>query len=106
LKSIYLTPQNNDISSPRVQNKTVSAPRVLDKTATRLRTILEENEIFPNGTEIIKMFKKKLYQGAVTSHDEETDLYRIDYSDGDWEEMNRKQVNKFRCLDTAKDRMK
>jgi hypothetical protein len=39
-------------------------------------------------------------------YNEETELYRIDYVDGDWEEMNCKQVKKFKCLDTEKDQMK
>jgi hypothetical protein len=106
LRSIYSTPTTNGISSPRVPNKAVSVLRVLNTNTNRLRTILEENEISPNGTEIIKKFKEQLYRGAVTSHDEETNLYRIDYADGYWEEMNQKQVNKYKCLDTAKDRMK
>jgi hypothetical protein len=60
-----------------------------------------------NGTEIMKKINgNNVYQGAVTSHNEETDLYRINYADGDWEEMNQRQVSKFRCLDTVKDRMK
>jgi hypothetical protein len=100
LKSIYLSPRNvpsrrvvgTDIPSPRVQTG-VSTPRVLNRTTNRLRSILEENEIFPTSTEIMKKFKgNKIYRGQVTSHDEETDLYSIDYTDGDWEEMNRKQV--------------
>jgi hypothetical protein len=70
-----------------------------------LRSILEENEIFPNGTEIMKKLKgNKIYRGHVTSHNEDSDIYRIDYTDGDWEEMNRKQVNKYKCPDSEKDR--
>jgi hypothetical protein len=104
LQSIYLSPRNDE-SSPRVLKKTDSVPRVLNRTTNRLRTILEENEIFPNGTEIMKKFNgSNIYRGKVTSHNEETDLYRIDYTDGDWEEMNRKQVNKYKCPDSEKDR--
>jgi hypothetical protein len=69
----------------------VSAPRVLNRITNRLRSILEEDECFENGTEIMKTFNgNQVYRGIVTSYNEETDLYRIDYVDGDWEEMNRK----------------
>jgi hypothetical protein len=44
-----------------------------------------------------------VYQGPVTSHNKETDIYRTDYADGDWEEMNQNQISKFLCLDTMKD---
>jgi hypothetical protein len=37
-----------------VQNNAVTTPRVLNSTTNRLRSILEETEIFPNGTEIMK----------------------------------------------------
>jgi hypothetical protein len=40
----------------------------------------------------------------VTSHDEGTDIYRINYTGGDWEEMNRKQVKKYKCPNSEKDR--
>jgi hypothetical protein len=78
---------------------------VLNRTTTRLRSILEENETFPNGTEIMKKFKgKKIYRGHVTSHNKDRDIYRIDYTDGDWGEMNRRQVKKYKCPDLEKDR--
>jgi hypothetical protein len=89
LRSIYLSPRDEpsrkvvetNITSPRVQTG-VSAPRVLNRTTTRLRSILEENEIFPNGTKIMKKFKgNKIYRGHVTSHNEDRDIYRIDYTD-------------------------
>jgi hypothetical protein len=103
LQSIYLSPR--DESSLRVPN-TVTAPRVLNRTTNRLRSILEEDEeIFKNGTEIMKNFNgNNIYRGQVTSHDEDTDIYRIDYTDGDWEEMNRKQVKKYKCPDSEKGR--
>jgi hypothetical protein len=106
LQSIYLSPRDvpsrrvveTDIPSPRVQTG-VSSPRVLSRTTTRLRSILEENEIFLNGTEIMKKIKgNKIHQGQVTSHDEDREIYRIDYTNGDWEEMNRKQVNRIPAL--------
>jgi hypothetical protein len=105
LQSIYISPREigADIASPRVQHIAVTTPRVLNSTTNRLRSILEKNEIFPNGTEIMKKLNEnKIYRGTVTSYNEETELYRIDYVNGDWEEMNRKQVNKFKCLDTQK----
>jgi hypothetical protein len=114
LKSIYLSPRDipsqrvvgTNIASPRVQN-TVSGPKVLNRTTNRLRSILEENKIYPDGTEIMKQFNgNKIYRRTVTSHNEERDLYRIDYDDGDWEEMNQKQVKKIICLDTEKDQVK
>jgi hypothetical protein len=52
LKSIYLSPQ--DKPSQKASGLDVSVPRVLNKTTNRLRTILEENEIYPNGTEIME----------------------------------------------------
>jgi hypothetical protein len=48
-----------------VQNNAVITPRVLNSTTNRLRSILEENEIFPNGTEIMKKFNgNKIYRGS------------------------------------------
>jgi hypothetical protein len=82
----------SDISTSRVKT-TVPVPRVLNRTINRVGSILEENKIYPNRTEIMEEFNgNKIYQGTVTSYNEETALYRINYVDGEWEEMNRKQV--------------
>jgi hypothetical protein len=55
LKSIYLSPREVGANIASRKNA-VTTQRVLNSTTNRLRSIPEENEIFPNGTEIMKKF--------------------------------------------------
>jgi hypothetical protein len=49
------------------------------------------------GTKIKKKFGKNIYTGTVTAYDKTAQLYYVEYSDGDSEEMTAKEVQKYKC---------
>ena len=59
--------------------------------------ISEEQEVFPLGTTVRKKFNRFTHIGRIIKYDEEKEWYTIEYQDGDWEEMNAKEVSRYKC---------
>ena len=93
--------QNGVETKPPQPKKTKqhAVPRVEEKSKTKER--------HPNGTIILRKFGGKIHKGEVKRYNEERKFpYWIDYDDGDSEELNHKQVTRYKSIDTAMDPIK
>lgn len=57
---------------------------------------IAEIEPHPVGTQVCKTFSGKTYRGQITRYDNNNELYWIDYKDGDHEELDWEQVEKYK----------
>ena len=108
LKMIFQPPQRNDTrntaSPPRVSDTATSqAPRVLRSDTARRQSprVLETNKMLDNviinQTQVKKKFGRHVFTGTVTKYDQKANLYFIEYTDGDCEEMTEKNIQKYQC---------
>eukprot|EP00978_Attheya_sp_CCMP212_P015891 scaffold41124_cov54-Attheya_sp.AAC.3 len=91
-------------SPPRVSDTATSqAPRVLRSETTRQQSprVLETNKMLEtviiNQTQVKKKFGRHVFTGTVTKYDQKTNLYFIEYTDGDCGEMTEKNIQKYQC---------
>ena len=82
--------ENEDTSSPRVHEN--APPRVNPNASPR---VSEARGRYGAGTKIVKMFKGKPYRGAIKKFSHP--WYRIEYEDGDEEDLTHNQVTKLVC---------
>eukprot|EP00978_Attheya_sp_CCMP212_P000037 scaffold104_cov27-Attheya_sp.AAC.3 len=105
---IFQPPQKDDTcnmaSPPRESDTaTIQAPRVLRSKTTRRQSprVLETNKLLENviinQTEVKKKFGRHVFTGTVTKYDQKANLYVIEYTDGDCEEMTEKNIQKYQC---------
>jgi hypothetical protein len=101
LKKIFQPPQTDDTlntaSPPRVSEDTAinQAPRVLQSNTARRRSsrVLERNKMLDNviiyQTQVKKKFGRHvwLHTGTMTKYDQKANLYFIEYTYGDCEEI-------------------
>eukprot|EP00978_Attheya_sp_CCMP212_P026018 scaffold84797_cov47-Attheya_sp.AAC.2 len=108
LKTIFQPPQKDDTrntaSPPRVSDTATSqAPRVLRSETTRRQSprVLETNKMLENviinQTQVKKKFGRHVFTGTVTKYDQKANLYFIEYTDGDCEEMTKKNIQTYQC---------
>jgi hypothetical protein len=101
LTTIFRPPQRNAthdmVPSPRVLETTQEPPRVLrsDVAARQSPRVLEQE--INTGTKIKKKFGKNIFTGTVTAYNSKAQLYYVEYSDGDSEEMIAKEVQQYKC---------
>ena len=82
---------------PRVRTAPTTTHRRARVEARRMAPISEEQEVFPLGTTVRKKFNRFTHIGKIIKYDKDQGWYTIEYQDGDWEEMNAKEVSKYKC---------
>ena len=76
----------------------------MDRAATRVELpTIDEDEI---GTIIMKNYNNKIQRGEVTHYFEDKKRYFIVYESGDNEKISNRTLNRYRCTDTDRDRMR
>jgi hypothetical protein len=104
LKKIFQPPNTDDTrdtaSPPRVSDTASKAPRVLRSETARRQSprVLETNKMLESviidHTQVKKKFGRYVFTGTVTNYDKHANLYFIEYTDGDCEEMTRHAVQR------------
>ena len=74
--------------------------KVVSSTPTTITTNANNIQVYTIGTRVSKEFQDddgemKLFSGCVKSYDFESKLYKIEYEDGDSEELTEKEVGKY-----------
>lgn len=82
------------------QSNHQSPTKVVLSTRTTITTKTNSIQVYTIGTKVSKEFQDddgemKLFSGTIKLYDSESKLYKVDYEDGDSEELNEKEVGKY-----------
>ena len=80
------------------QSETLAQPPALPRVPAADSV---QSQSFPVGTVIAKRFDDKNYRGEVIAFDTEYGYYKIQYEDGDEEEMNEREVGRYIVSDPS-----
>ena len=92
---MYEVPDQKVIEKQRAERKEKKNKK--KKRAIAKATEASEGQVYDIGSKIQKEFNGKLFSGEVIKYDKKEALYKILYDDGDVEEFDNEDMQKYFC---------